>query len=387
MENNDLPVWYYAKTGTRLGPITFAELRISAKLGNLRAEDLVWTDGMVAWQRASMIAELFDFPKAPALPIAEINSSPPYYSGPPIPPNITPTAPLALPGLPAGDAIHAGFWRRGAAYWLDFLILLIPCLVLNLIPFVGRLLVLIGGWLYFAFMESSVAQASFGKQVMGIKVTDNAGNRIGFGRATGRYWGKLVSSLILCIGYMLAGWTVRKQALHDLMAECCVVFRAVEPGRPMPSVRPPMPWYGWCLNFIPAAIFVISVIGAIAAPAYRDYTVRSQVAEGFISFYAAKLDVEEFFLTKGSCPSSNSEAGLSPPSEFNNKYVDSVVVGFSGNDTTSCLVVIRFGFSAPTPVEVRYKSIILKSTAAGDHLSWACHSDIPDKYLPSICRG
>jgi uncharacterized RDD family membrane protein YckC len=59
-------------------------------------------------------------------------------------------------------------------------------------------------------------------------VTDLNGNRISFGRATGRYFGKFISSLTLMIGYMMAGWTRRKQALHDIMAECLVLRRKPE---------------------------------------------------------------------------------------------------------------------------------------------------------------
>lgn len=81
----------------------------------------------------------------------------------------------------------------------------------------------IGGWLYFALMESSGQQGTIGKMALGIKVTDMNGNRIGFGRATGRYFGKIISSLTLTIGYIMAGFTQQKQALHDIIAGCLVI--------------------------------------------------------------------------------------------------------------------------------------------------------------------
>jgi len=58
---------------------------------------------------------------------------------------------------------------------------------------------------------------------LSIKVTDLTGQRISFGRATGRYFGKFVSILILSIGYLMAGWTPKKQALHDRMFDTLVV--------------------------------------------------------------------------------------------------------------------------------------------------------------------
>ncbi|MCD4682029.1 MAG: RDD family protein [Bacteroidales bacterium] len=78
-------------------------------------------------------------------------------------------------------------------------------------------------WLYFALMESSKYQGTVGKMVLKIKVTDEAGNRISFARATGRYFGKIISGMILMIGYIMAGFTEKKQALHDMMASCYVI--------------------------------------------------------------------------------------------------------------------------------------------------------------------
>ena len=71
---------------------------------------------------------------------------------------------------------------------------------------------------YFALLESSAWQATLGKRICRLRVTDLAGRRIGLPRAIGRYLGKFVSAFLLMIGFMMAGWTIRKQALHDLMA-------------------------------------------------------------------------------------------------------------------------------------------------------------------------
>jgi uncharacterized RDD family membrane protein YckC len=73
-------------------------------------------------------------------------------------------------------------------------------------------------WLYYAFSESSVWQATVGKRVLNLKVTDLQGGRITFIRATRKYFGSWLSSLILGIGYLFPLWTDKKQTLHDLMA-------------------------------------------------------------------------------------------------------------------------------------------------------------------------
>jgi len=169
--------------------------------------------------------------------------------------------------VPDGPTIHAGFWRRCAAYVIDYFITFVASYAVGFVagfalaagqgasglmaaPMVGALLGVIVGWLYFALQESSATQATLGKRALGIKVTDGNGMRISFGRATGRFFGKILSGLIFGIGFILAGFTARKQALHDMLASTLVVFREVQPGHPLPTVRPPMPWYGWALNIL-----------------------------------------------------------------------------------------------------------------------------------------
>ena len=141
---------------------------------------------------------------------------------------------------------YAGFWRRATAMTLDSVLLGIIQTVINIvmIAMIGAasvaggepddaatvgivgvigLLTFVAMWLYFALMESSAKQATLGKMMVGIVVTDTDGNRVSFGKASGRYFGKIVSSIILMIGYLMAAFTERKQALHDIMAGCLVI--------------------------------------------------------------------------------------------------------------------------------------------------------------------
>jgi len=81
-------------------------------------------------------------------------------------------------------------------------------------------------WLYHAWMESSEWQATLGKKALGLVVTDMEGRRVSFGRATGRHFGKIVTNMIPAfIGYIMAGFTERKQALHDMIAGCLILRR------------------------------------------------------------------------------------------------------------------------------------------------------------------
>lgn len=139
---------------------------------------------------------------------------------------------------------YAGFWRRFAAWIIDNIIIFAGSFVIGfIIGFIsemtlpnldevtknsitytlGFIVGFVVPWLYYALMESSSKQATLGKMALKIKVTDLNGNRVSFGRASARYWSKLLSGFVLYFGYLMAGWTQRKQALHDIIAGCLVV--------------------------------------------------------------------------------------------------------------------------------------------------------------------
>ena len=144
----------------------------------------------------------------------------------------------------------AGFWRRFAASILDGIVLTVGGLILGVVVGIAfwysdlsEYVVLFYGflleWIYFAAMESSARQATIGKMALGIVVTDNQGRRISFGRATARHFSKIASALTFGMGFILAGFTRKKQALHDIIAGCLVVEKEPEgryssyPGRPV----------------------------------------------------------------------------------------------------------------------------------------------------------
>lgn len=119
---------------------------------------------------------------------------------------------------------YAGFWRRFLAYVLDALLLLVVTFaILGMKGFFMPFLPLIIGWLYYTLMESSKYQATLGKIALSMKVTDMNGKRVSFARATGRYFGRILSGLILCVGYLMIVWTKQKQSLHDKLAHTLVV--------------------------------------------------------------------------------------------------------------------------------------------------------------------
>jgi uncharacterized RDD family membrane protein YckC len=152
---------------------------------------------------------------------------------------------------------YAGFWLRFLAFLIDnvvmgiaFVLILIPLIFLTgLGGFIGTIhpdedfndvgiFMLIGliflaatvslvfTWLYHALMESSEWQATVGKKVLGLVVTDLAGQRVSFWRATARHFAKIITNMVPAfIGYIMAGFTEKKQALHDMLAGCLVLRR------------------------------------------------------------------------------------------------------------------------------------------------------------------
>lgn len=148
---------------------------------------------------------------------------------------------------------YAGFWWRFLAAIIDSLILTVANIVLgfiigfvmgmsgldvHVIRVLVNILAIIWNWLYFALFESSPWRATIGKRVCGLIVVDMDGHQISFGRATGRYFGKILSTLILFVGFMMAGWTAKKQALHDKIAHCLVLKRL---GKAADIVLPSQP--------------------------------------------------------------------------------------------------------------------------------------------------
>jgi len=164
---------------------------------------------------------------------------------------------------PAGLAVsrgftYAGFWLRLAACLIDSLILsaavvllfvpvlfltgltanleviaqshgqLNPAVVGSLITaiLVFVVIAVLLQWLYYAYLESGEGQGTWGKQVLGVYVTDLMGARVSFGQASGRFFARIVTHMIpLSLGFIMAGFTERKQALHDMIASCLVLRR------------------------------------------------------------------------------------------------------------------------------------------------------------------
>jgi uncharacterized RDD family membrane protein YckC len=156
-------------------------------------------------------------------------------------PNSGPAAPPPPPVWEAqatggAQVAYGGFWIRFVAYIIDAILLTLvvgglgAILGFNLMetdwerqdPLLN-LLSLVIGWLYFALMESSERGATVGKMALGLRVVTSNGQRLSFMNATGRYFAKIISAIILCIGFLMIAFTDKKRGLHDMIASTLVI--------------------------------------------------------------------------------------------------------------------------------------------------------------------
>ena len=139
---------------------------------------------------------------------------------------------------PVASVTYAGFWIRTAAFIIDVLIAGAIASVISRMLFGNYYLYenpgndpgpggvsLIVNWIYFAWQESSVRQATIGKLAVGIKVCTESAERLTFANATGRYFAKILSCIILLIGFLMIAFDKKSQGLHDKLAKTFVIYR------------------------------------------------------------------------------------------------------------------------------------------------------------------
>jgi uncharacterized RDD family membrane protein YckC len=206
---NNTKKFFVAYNNQQYGPMSWDEvLRY-----NFPANALVWYEGLKNWQPLSSL-----MPNTPV--------PPPLYRH-------------VGANTNYNETLFADFGLRLAAYLIDGIILGIASFIVGAVwgLMAGRmmytnpagyiaityLLTIVIGWLYFAVFESGEYQATPGKIVLKIKVVDEQFNRLTFANASGRFFGKILSGMILGIGYLMVLWSPQKQALHDQIAKTFVV--------------------------------------------------------------------------------------------------------------------------------------------------------------------
>lgn len=259
--------WYYADAAQqRHGPLAAADLQQRFQRGEIGLSTLVWREGLSEWRTLAEFVDELGLTQAPAPAIAptEVDGATP----PPPPAATVPDAwtapapavaasPYAAPSavldggarvVGGGEVVQAGFWKRVAAYLIDAFLVGIVANVIQFVVMLGffgitgfgkqpdfstaagivmllllYLLPMAIAALYYGLFHASTKQATLGKMAVGIKVVRTDGSRITVSRGVGRYFGFMLSSLTLGIGLLMAAFTERKQALHDMLCDTLVV--------------------------------------------------------------------------------------------------------------------------------------------------------------------
>jgi uncharacterized RDD family membrane protein YckC len=228
--------WYVGRNGNRTGPFTSDQIRQMVASGQIGSADLLWKEGMANWAAASSVPGLFAGSRGAVLPpIGGGAMSNPYAA-------------------PAGSLVEQPFAEAAGIQYADYLprvgASLLDCLFTGLmtcIPAFGMTIIFLAGagndpdaqaavgaaanccaqvvgqligLAYYVVLETSPKQGTWGKQIVGIKVTDMSGNRITIGRAIGRYFAKFITAFTCGIGLLMPLFTEKKQTLHDMIAGC-----------------------------------------------------------------------------------------------------------------------------------------------------------------------
>lgn len=138
-----------------------------------------------------------------------------------------------------------------------------------------------------------------------------------------------------------------------------------------------MSQHGFTLIELMVVVAIIAVLAAIALPAYQDYVVRAQVAEGISLSSGARLAVAAHYGDTGDFPEDNLQAGLAMPQSITGRFVESVELDNAGG------ISVSFGGRANTRLHGQELRFVASDN--GGSLRWTC-SGIEDKYVPAVCR-
>lgn len=287
--------WYYAEGQQRKGPVPEQEIRQLFQRNHISLETLVWREGMGQWATLGTVVDELQLQTLAAVAAepstgfdlrgdyAAIDNGTAALPGTGPLSNSPYSAPAAAvaygSALPVHDAevVYAGFWKRFAAYLIDYVILTVSSMTIGALVGLGiggaaslaggatttagvvsQLLgALIGFGIslgYYGWFHASSGGATPGKMAIGIKVVRSNGERISGARSIGRYFATILSSLTLLIGYLMAAFTERKQALHDLICDTVVVDKWAFTDQP-----------GQQRHELGAVTIVVLVLGGICA--------------------------------------------------------------------------------------------------------------------------
>ena len=197
----------------------------------------------------------------------------------------------------AAPDLSAGFWLRAGAYMIDGILVAIVSVLLNLIlpetvSVVARILLSAG---YFTVMPVLARGQTLGKMAAGVAILRDDGTPLTYGRAFVRWLGYMLSGLTLCLGFACAGFTKRKRALHDYLADTRVVrVEELGSGRKLAVIL---------AGLLFPLLIVLGIAAAIALPRFTAMKNGEDERSAKTNLAALRSALASYYLdTKGSYP-------------------------------------------------------------------------------------
>lgn len=267
--------------------------------------------------------------------------------------------------------IFAGLGARCIAFFIDAFFL---CVVWGAValyaapdgfPLPGWSFVVLAA-VFFTALTASPWQGSLGKKALSIKVTDLAGHRIGPGRAFVRFVMTCVTLATAGVGFLLAAWTPRRQALHDLVARTLVADAKAVPEQISGGIPDRISWTNRIVSVIAMALLVVAADNVIDM--YHAVLVRDATQELYGGMAEFKAEVTSALNEHRAIPPTASK--LPPHARALTTRPDGTIV----LETTDDLFPNGRYFFMPT----------IGPTGVTE---WSCTTEnIETKYLPATCR-
>ncbi|MBK8285136.1 MAG: RDD family protein [Ahniella sp.] len=303
---------------------------------------------------------------------------------------------------------YASFLTRFAAWFVDrilliglaFLSLVIVSLVAPLVGLDKSISDAIAGMailaamlllpcVYFIYFEQTASGATPGKRLLGIRVANLDGQRISLGASFARTLVAGISSMFYSIGHLVALFTERNQAVHDLLASTVVIHATPRPGFDATG-RTRQSGMGrgtglFALILVGIfAITVIAIIAAITLPAYQDFTRRSHVTQAMndTADLRARIQLHQE-QNNGLCPR-NGQPPFDQASAYQGKFHAAVEFGpqYPG-EPESCMALITIANTNAPSLDQAVVKMVLSADG-----QWICSNvSIPERHLPSKCRN